>query len=109
MSDPSARQYIDGSAFHLYAGDISVLSQVHNAWPAKNIYFTEQYTASSGSFAGDFKWHMKNVIIGSMRNYSKAALEWNLANDAAFGPHIPGGCTTCLGDEPVRPQTREGK
>ncbi|HEY8688569.1 MAG TPA: glycoside hydrolase family 30 beta sandwich domain-containing protein [Chitinophagaceae bacterium] len=97
LNDAAARQYVDGSAFHLYAGDISALSQVHNAWPAKNIYFTEQYTASSGSFAGDFQWHMKNVIIGSMRNYSKAALEWNLANDASFGPHTPGGCTTCLG------------
>ena len=97
LNDASARQYVDGSAFHLYAGDISALSQVHFAWPDKNIYFTEQYTASSGSFAGDFQWHMKNVMIGSMRNYSKVALEWNLANDASFGPHTPGGCTTCLG------------
>jgi glucosylceramidase len=40
---------------------------------------------------------MKNVIIGSMRNWSKVALEWNLANDANFGPHTPGGCTTCKG------------
>jgi glucosylceramidase len=39
----------------------------------------------------------KNVIIGSMRNWSKVALEWNLANDASYGPHTSGGCTTCLG------------
>ena len=44
LNDAAVRQYIDGSAFHLYAGDISALSQVHNAWPTKNIYFTEQYT-----------------------------------------------------------------
>jgi glucosylceramidase len=25
------------------------------------------------------------------------ALEWNLANDANFGPHTPGGCSTCKG------------
>jgi glucosylceramidase len=24
-------------------------------------------------------------------------LEWNLANDAFFGPHTPGGCTQCKG------------
>jgi glucosylceramidase len=24
-------------------------------------------------------------------------LEWNLANDAGFGPHTPGGCNTCKG------------
>lgn len=97
LSDAAANPYIDGSAFHLYAGDISALSTVHNSFPAKNLYFTEQYTASTGSFSGDLKWHLKNVIIGSMRNWSKNALEWNLANNGAFGPHTPGGCNTCKG------------
>ena len=32
-----------------------------------------------------------------MRNWSKNALEWNLANDAGFGPHTDGGCTVCKG------------
>ena len=40
---------------------------------------------------------MKNVIICSMRNWSKNALEWNLANNQNFGPHTNGGCTTCKG------------
>lgn len=97
LNDAAAKAYVDGSAFHLYAGDIHVLSQVHNAHPDKAVYFTEQYTASNGSFNGDLKWHLKNVVIGAMRNWSKTALEWNLANDAGFGPHTPGGCTTCKG------------
>jgi glucosylceramidase len=97
LNDAAAKPFIDGSAFHLYAGDISVLSLVHNAVPDKNVYFTEQYTASTGSFGGDLKWHLKNVVIGSMRNWSKVALEWNLANDGAFEPHTPGGCSTCKG------------
>ena len=97
LNDPAAKQYIAGSAFHLYAGDISALSTVHNAHPDKDLYFTEQYTPSNGDFSGDLKWHLKNVVIGSMRNWSKTALEWNLANDASFGPHTPGGCTTCKG------------
>lgn len=97
LNDPAARAYVNGSAFHLYAGDISALSQVHNAYPDKHVYFTEQYTASNGDFTGDLKWHLKNVIIGSMRNWSRVALAWNLANDENFGPHTPGGCTTCKG------------
>jgi len=97
LNDPEANPYVDGSAFHLYEGDISALTTVHNAFPNKNIYFTEQYTASTGSFDGDLKWHLKNVIIGSMRNWSKTALEWNLANNASFGPNTIGGCTTCKG------------
>ena len=103
LNDAAARPFIDGSAFHLYAGDISALSQVYAAFPDKNIYFTEQYTASTGSFAGDLQWHIKNVIIGSMRNRSKIALEWNLANDPSFGPHTNGGCTVCLGALTIGP------
>ena len=97
LGDGSANAFVDGSAFHLYAGNISALSQVHDAFPSKNLYFTEQYTATTSCFAGDFQWHMTNVIIGSMLNWSRSALEWNLANDAYFGPHTPGGCTTCKG------------
>jgi glucosylceramidase len=97
LNDAAAKQYIDGSAFHLYGGDITALSQVKNAHPDKNLYFTEQYTSSSGGFAGDLRWHLRHVIIGSMRNWSRNALEWNLANDATYGPHTPGGCTVCKG------------
>jgi glucosylceramidase len=97
LNDAQARPFVDGSAFHLYAGNISALTTVHNAFPDKNVYFTEQYTDSKGDFGGDLKWHLKNVIIGSMRNWSKNALEWNLANDPTFGPRTQGGCTTCKG------------
>ncbi len=97
LNDPAAKAFVDGSAFHLYAGDISALSTVHTAHPDKHVYFTEQWTSSTGGFEGDLKWHLKNVIIGSMRNWSRNALEWNLANDPSFGPHTPGGCTQCKG------------
>jgi len=97
LNDTAANQYVDGSAFHLYAGDISALSNVHNLFPNKNLYFTEQWTSSTGNFSGDLDWHVKNVIIGSMRNWSRTALEWNVANDASFGPHTTGGCTQCKG------------
>jgi glucosylceramidase len=97
LNDAAAAAFTDGSAFHLYGGDISALSTLHNAFPTKNVYFTEQWTSSTGDFGGDLKWHVKNVIIGSMRNWSKIALEWNLANDPAYGPHTPGGCTQCKG------------
>ncbi|MDP1973983.1 MAG: glycoside hydrolase family 30 beta sandwich domain-containing protein, partial [Sediminibacterium sp.] len=97
LNDLAAKKYIDGSAFHLYNGDISALSTVYNAHPDKSLYFTEQWTGKNGTFDGDLKWHIKNVIIGSMRNHSKNALEWNLANDPSFGPRTPGGCTECKG------------
>jgi len=97
LNDPLAKSFVDGSAFHLYAGDVSALSTVRNAHPDKNIYFTEQWTGANESFNGTLKWHLKNVIIGTMRNWSKIALEWNLANDPNYNPHTPGGCTECKG------------
>src|SRR5439155_1829738 len=65
--------------------------------PDRNVYFTEQYTATTGQFGSDLRWHLRNVIIGAPANWSRTALEWNLASDEKFGPHTPGGCTTCLG------------
>ncbi len=88
--------FVDGAAFHLYAGDISAMSTVQNS-TGKNVYFTEQFTSSNGNFDGDFGWHMENIVVGSLRNWSKAVIEWNLASDASFGPKTPGGCTECLG------------
>jgi glucosylceramidase len=97
LNDAGAKQFIDGAAFHLYAGNVNAMSSVHDAHPDKNLYFTEQWTGANGSFDGDFKWHIKNVIIGTMRNWSKVALEWNLAANRLYEPHTIGGCTECKG------------
>ncbi len=95
LDDPAAKAFVAGTAFHLYGGDVSALSQVHDAHPDKDLYFTEQWTGSNSAFEEDLKWHSKNVIIGTMRNWSRVALEWNLANDPNYEPHTPGGCTQC--------------
>ena len=106
LTDPVANSYVDGSAFHLYGGDISAMNTVHTAFPNKNLYFTEQWTSSTGNFGDDLKWHMKNVVMGSVRNWSKVALEWNLANNASFGPHTVGGCSQCKGAITVNSATQ---
>lgn len=97
FADGTANPYVDGSAFHLYAGAITALTGVHNAYPSKNLYFTEQYIGGPGSFGGDFDWHMNNVIIGATQNWSRVALEWNLASDPNYNPHTSGGCSNCMG------------
>ncbi|HQV31158.1 MAG TPA: glycoside hydrolase family 30 beta sandwich domain-containing protein [Calditrichia bacterium] len=97
LNDPAARGYVDGSAFHLYGGDISALSTVHSAHPDKNLYFTEQWIGAPGNFPNDLRWHVRELIIGASRNWAKAVIEWNLAADSNQDPHTPGGCTECLG------------
>lgn len=98
LNDPEAAKYIDGSAFHLYGGTIDALSEVHNAHPSKNLYFTEQWIGAPGNFKEDFSWHVETLIIGASRNWSKTVLQWNLAADENQEPHTDrGGCTRCLG------------
>jgi glucosylceramidase len=98
LNDADARKYIDGSAFHLYLGEIEALSEVHQAHPDKNLYFTEQWTSPQSAFGDDLRWHTRHLIIGATRNWSRNVLEWNLAADSEFKPHTDdGGCTMCQG------------
>jgi glucosylceramidase len=97
LADNATAAFVDGSAFHLYAGRIDAILQVHNAYPNKNLYFTEQATFAGGNFGGDLAWHMTNLIIGATRDWSRNVIEWNLASDPNNGPHTNGGCSTCLG------------
>lgn len=97
LNDALAAQYVDGSAFHAYGGDVSAMNQVHAAFPNKNVYFTE---VSGGEWSTDFaenlKWSIGNIFIGTTRNWSKNVLLWNLALNSNFGP-TNGGCTNCRG------------
>jgi glucosylceramidase len=96
--DKDAAKYVDGAAFHLYGGKIEALSEVHNAFPDKNLYFTEQWIGAPGNMAGDMAWHIKTLVIGASRNWCRTVLEWNLANDPQNKPHTDrGGCDRCLG------------
>ncbi|WP_460503977.1 glycoside hydrolase family 30 protein, partial [Hymenobacter agri] len=97
LRDATAAPYVDGSAFHLYAGPIEALSHVHDAFPNKNVYFTEQWVGAKSKFEDNLRWHVKTLIIGATRNWARTVLEWNLAADAQLNPHTPGGCTECLG------------
>ncbi|NJB85289.1 O-glycosyl hydrolase [Lewinella marina] len=70
---------------------------MHEAYPDKHLYFTEQWIGAPGDFAGDLKWHVRELLIGAPRNWCETVLEWNLAADANQDPHTEGGCTRCLG------------
>ena len=50
LEDAKAAQYIAGSAFHAYAGDVSAMNTIHNEFPNKGLYFTE---ISGGQWATD--------------------------------------------------------
>ena len=97
LDDAAAKDFITGSAFHCYAGDVSAMSSVHAAHPDKGIYFTE---CSGGEFSPDFSnnlaWNAENLLVGATRNWAKTILLWNLALDEQNGPRN-GGCQDCRG------------
>ena len=99
LGDPAASKYVDGTAFHLYGGETSVLTQVHDAYPKKNLYMTEQsVTGRRGGGPLGIAEPVRSVMIGSTRNWSRNVLLWNLAADPQNGPHTNnGGCTGCSG------------
>jgi glucosylceramidase len=99
LSDPELAQYVDGSGFHHYGGDLSAMSMVHLARPDKNIYFTEQMvTERPGSSTINIAAPVKRLIIGATRNWSRNVILWNLAADPLNDPHTNnGGCSMCQG------------
>ena len=97
LGDAGARAYIGGVAWHLYNGSPEAMSKVWAHYPEKKVYFTEQWVSSHDDFMGALRWHTKNVIIGTLRNWSRTALEWNLASDPEFALHTPNGAVGALG------------
>ena len=99
LRDPAAAKYVDGTGFHLYGGTVDAMTQVHEAFPTKNLYFTEQMvTDRDPNGPINLSKPVARVVIGATRNWSKNVLLWNLAADPNNGPHTSnGGCDSCTG------------
>ena len=99
VDNPEARQYYDGSGFHLYGGKIEALTDVHNAHPDKNIYFTEQMVVEPENASQiNIISPVERLIIGATRNWCRNVLLWNLAADPEYKPFTDrGGCGSCQG------------
>jgi glucosylceramidase len=97
LADSTARRYVSGVAWHCYGGDVASQSVVRNAYPDKDVFFTE---CSGGNwapkFADNLVWTTRTLIIGATRNWARGVLMWNLALDEQHGPHT-GGCGDCRG------------
>lgn len=96
LTDPDANKYVDGSGFHLYVGQTSAMSKVHDAFPNKSLYFTEMMAVSRTDF--NVANPEERIIIGATRNWSKNVILWNIAADPNNKPHTDnGGCPSCQG------------
>ena len=99
LRDPEAAQYVDGSGYHHYGGDMSAMTLLHNARPDKHIYFTEQMIIERpGDKSIAIAAQVKRMIINVTRNWSRNVILWNFAADPNNAPHTDdGGCPMCQG------------
>jgi glucosylceramidase len=97
LGDSAANSYVQGVAWHCYAGTVSAQSTVHAAYPNKDTFFTE---CSGGDWAPNYPtnlvYFVGTLIIGTTQNWARSVALWNLALDENDGPHT-GGCTNCRG------------
>ncbi|MBW8688289.1 glycoside hydrolase family 30 protein [Chitinophaga rhizophila] len=106
LDDSAIAKYTAGAAFHCYEGAVGAMSLVHDAHPEKGLYFTECSGGSwSPAFADNLQFMVRQLFIGTVNNWSKNVLLWNMALDERNGPttNQPGtgegnrGCMTCRG------------
>jgi len=76
------------------------MSKVHDAYPKKHLYFTEQMVTGSveGRPTINVGRQVARLVIGATRNWSRNVILWNLAADPKNEPHTnDGGCPMCQG------------
>jgi glucosylceramidase len=91
---------IAGAAYHNYGGRKEELLNIHNAMPDKELIFTET-SIGTWNDGRDLSFRlsedMREIGLGTINNWCKAVIVWNLMLDSDRGPFRPGGCGTCYG------------
>ena len=110
LSDPEVSQYVDGVAWHSYAGTPDAMTRVHEMFPQKHMYFTEGgprrptfaevelHRASFPPYGTDWaRW--SSAYTEMLRNWARCICVWNLLLDENGRPDI---------SIPPRPFHRDG-
>lgn len=105
LSDPLVLQYVDGVAWHGYAGSPDAMTRVHDAFPTKHAYFTEGGPdISDPNYASDWaKW--SSTCAGILKNWARCIVAWNLVLDEKGRPDI--GPFTCGGVVTLNSRTQQ--
>lgn len=98
LSDPSVYDAVDGIAWHGYVGEPTAMTRVHEAFPAKNAYWTEGGPdVNQPDYQTDFaRWG--DEFNGILNNWARSITAWNVALDEKgkpdLGPFSCGGTIT---------------
>ncbi|WP_171115862.1 MULTISPECIES: discoidin domain-containing protein [Streptomyces] len=87
FSDPAASKYTAGTGWHIYSGNPTYQTLVHNDYPSKETYITE---ATGGVWQDSnrtaFSEALGTWIIKGTRNWANGVMLWNIALDPDRGP-----------------------
>jgi glucosylceramidase len=105
LEDSRVNQYVDGVAWHGYAGKPGVMTRVHEAYPQKHMYWTEGGPSykEPGYLTNWAKWGADFSAI--LRNWARCVIAWNIALDETGKPNI--GPFDCGGVVTVNSKTGE--
>lgn len=93
-------ELVVGAAYHDYGGTNVELTDIHNQAGDKELIFSESSigTWNKGrDLSQRLVADMRNVTLGTVNQWCKAVLVWNLMLDEKMGPNLDGGCQTCYG------------
>jgi len=87
FSDSAASKYTAGTGWHIYSGDPTYQTVVHNDYPSKETFITE---ATGGVWQDSdqtaFTEALGTWIINGTRNWANGVMLWNIALDPDRGP-----------------------
>ena len=109
FQDAEAKKYFTGTAFHDYGGTRDELQDVHQKAPDMELLFTETSIGewnNGRDLSQTLNRDMENIALGTVNNWCRGVIVWNLVLDSDRGPHGgPGACTTCYGAVDVDNET----
>lgn len=116
LADQTASEYIDGIAWHGYAGVPSAMTHVHDAFPQKSNYFTEGGPRPNPGRRSDplTAWaQWSDWATDVCRNWCRSITMWNVALDEFGSPYIgvregPGGMAASATEQRRTPRLGAG-
>lgn len=98
--DEVAAAFLTGAAYHNYGGNSEELNDIQRQRPDKELIFTETSIGmwnDGRNLQRRLIEDMREVALGTVNNWCKGVIVWNLMLDTERGPNREGGCRTCYG------------
>jgi len=106
LANPAASKFVDGVAWHAYAGEPCGMKLVQKSHPDKHMYWTEGGPEDLRDPRLQTDWALWGVKFADiLNNWARCIITWNLALDENGKPNI--GPFSCAGLVTIDSQTKQ--